>query len=134
MQWIINLLILYLLFFRCNIPHIKMWKMRLYGILYWKVIWKLCLSCIRNITNYYLTLALNITSDENCKGLHSGSFVKLCTSKRLSSTEYVRSYLLTSLKNVISDKLSSLRLTEDLNEHFFELKIEDTALESLFKR
>ncbi len=40
---------------------------------------------------------------------------------------------LTSLKNVISDKLSSLRLTEDLNEHFFELKIEDTALESLFK-
>ena len=26
-----------------------------------------------------------------------------------------------------------MRLTEDLNEHCFELKIEDTALESLFK-
>ena len=25
-----------------------------------------------------------------------------------------------------------MRLTEDLNEHFFELKIEDAALESLF--
>ena len=48
--------------------------------------------------------------------------------KYTSDEEFV-----TSLKNVISDKLSSLRLTEDLNEHFFELKIEDTALESLFK-
>ena len=81
-----------------------------------------------------LNFGLKYTSDEEfVKDCIQDLFVKLCTSKRLSSTEYVRSYLLTSLKNVISDKLSSLRLMEDLNEHFFELKIEDTALESLFK-
>ncbi|WP_300915754.1 RNA polymerase sigma factor [Bacteroides acidifaciens] len=80
-----------------------------------------------------LNFGLKYTSDEEfVKDCIQDVFVKLCTSKRLSSTEYVRSYLLTSLKNVISDKLSSLRLTEDLNEHFFELKIEDAALESLF--
>ena len=80
-----------------------------------------------------LNFGLKYTSDEEfVKDCIQDVFVKLCTSKRLSSTEYVRSYLLTSLKNVISDKLSSLRLTEDLNEHFFELKIEDAALESVF--
>ena len=72
-----------------------------------------------------LNFGLKYTSDEEfVKDCIQDVFVKLCTSKRLSSTEYVRSYLLTSLKNVISDKLSSMRLTEDLNEHFFELKIE----------
>ena len=46
---------------------------------------------------------------------------------------YVRSYLLTSLKNLIFDKLSSLKSTEDINALPFDLTIEDTSLEVLFK-
>lgn len=60
-------------------------------------------------------------------------FVKLCTSKHLSHTDYVRSYFLTSLKHTMSDKLSALKPLEELNEHSFNLSIEDTALSVLFK-
>lgn len=81
-----------------------------------------------------LNFGLRYTRNEDfVKDCIQDVFVKLCTSKRLSSTAYVRSYLLTALKNTISDKLASLKITEDLNEHFFEFRIEDAALETLFK-
>lgn len=81
-----------------------------------------------------LNFGLKYTSDEELvKDCIQDVFVKICTSKRLSSTVYVRSYLLTSLKNNISDKLSSLRLTEELDEYTFELRVEDAAIESLFR-
>lgn len=60
-------------------------------------------------------------------------FVKLCNSTHLSATDYVRSYLLKSLKNILFDKLSSLKSTEDLSELSFELKMDDVSLEALFK-
>ena len=60
-------------------------------------------------------------------------FVKLCNSSRLSSTDYVRSYLLKSLRNILFDKLSSLKVVEDLNELSFELTVDDTYLAALFK-
>ena len=77
-----------------------------------------------------LNFGLKYVSDEE--------FVKdciqeLCSSTRLSPTDYVRSYLLTSLKNLIFDKLSSLKSTEDINALPFDLTIEDTSLEVLFK-
>lgn len=86
--------------------------------------------------NYELLLnfGLKYVSDEEfVKDCIQDLFVKLCSSARLSSTEYVRSYLLTSLKNLIFDKLSSLKSTEDINALPFDLTIEDTALEILFK-
>lgn len=80
-----------------------------------------------------LNFGINYILDEDfVKDCIQDVFVKICMSKQLSPTEYVRSYLLTSLKNMIADKLSSLKMTEDLDE-FFDLKIEDTALETLFK-
>ncbi|MEY8687721.1 RNA polymerase sigma factor [Bacteroides sp. AN502(2024)] len=81
-----------------------------------------------------LNFGLKYTSDEEfVKDCIQDVFVKLCVSKRLSSTKYVRSYLLTSLKHIIFDELSSLKVTEELDEHFFELKIENSVLETLFK-
>lgn len=57
-----------------------------------------------------LNFGLKYTSDEEfVKDCIQDLFVKLCTSKRLSSTEYVRSYLLTSLKNVISVEFLYIR-------------------------
>lgn len=81
-----------------------------------------------------LNFGLKYTPDEEfIKDCIQDVFVKLCASKRLSSTKYVRSYLLTSLKHIIFDKLSSLKVTEELDEYFFELKIENSVLETLFK-
>lgn len=72
-------------------------------------------------------------SEEFVKDCIQDVFVKICTSKRLSHTDYVRSYFLTSLKNMISDKLASAHPTDELDEHFFELRIEDAGLQFLFK-
>jgi len=74
-----------------------------------------------------------VQNDDFVKDCIQDVFVKLCTSKHLSHTDYVRSYFLTSLKHTISDKLSSLKPLEELSEHSFNLSIEDTALSVLFK-
>ena len=74
-----------------------------------------------------------VSDEEFVKDCIQDLFVKLCSSTRLSPTDYVRSYLLTSLKNLIFDKLSSLKSTEDINALPFDLTIEDTSLEVLFK-
>ena len=80
-----------------------------------------------------LNFGLKYVSDEEfVKDCIQDLFVKLCSSTRLSPTDYVRSYL-TSLKNLIFDKLSSLKSTEDINALPFDLTIEDTSLEVLFK-
>ncbi len=80
-----------------------------------------------------LNFGLKYVSDEEFVKDCIQIFVKLCSSTRLSPTDYVRSYLLTSLKNLIFDKLSSLKSTEDINALPFDLTIEDTSLEVLFK-
>lgn len=72
-------------------------------------------------------------SEEFVKDCIQDVFVKICTSKRLSHTDYVRSYFLTSLKNMIYDKFASLPAADQLDEHFFELRIEDAGLQFLFK-
>ena len=73
-----------------------------------------------------LNFGLKYVSDEEfVKDCIQDLFVKLCSS--------TRSYLLTSLKNLIFDKLSSLKSTEDINALPFDLTIEDTSLEVLFK-
>lgn len=74
-----------------------------------------------------------VQNDDFVKDCIQDVFVKLCTSKHLSHTDYVRSYFLTSLKHTISDKLSSQKPLEELSEHAFNLSIEDTTLSVLFK-
>lgn len=81
-----------------------------------------------------LNFGLKYISDEELvKDCIQDLFVRLCNNVRLSATDYVRSYLLTSLKNLIFDKLSSLRPTEGMSALSFELQVEDTSLELLFK-
>lgn len=104
----------------------------------WNLVLKGDMEALSFLYKKYYELLLNfgikyISDEEFVKDCIQDVFVKLCTSKHLSPTKYVRSYLLTSLKNIISDKLSSLKVTEYLDENFFDLKIEDTALETLFK-
>lgn len=82
-----------------------------------------------------LNFGLKYTSDENLvKDCIQDIFVKFSTSRRLSPTDYVRSYLLTSLKNAISDKLFSRKVMENLDESSFSLQMEDAAIESLFNK
>lgn len=81
-----------------------------------------------------LNFGLKYISDEELvKDCIQDLFVRLCNNVRLSATDYVRSYLLTSLKNLIFDKLSSLRPTEDMSALSLELQVEDASLELLFK-
>lgn len=103
----------------------------------WDLVLKGDMEALSLLYKKYYELLLNfginyILDEDFVKDCIQDVFVKICMSKQLSPTEYVRSYLLTSLKNMIADKLSSLKMTEDLDE-FFDLKIEDTALETLFK-
>ena len=51
-------------------------------------------------------------------------FVKLHQSRNLSGTDHVRTYLLRSIKNLLMDKLSSIKLMEDIDEIGFDLKID----------
>lgn len=81
-----------------------------------------------------LNYGLKYCSDEELvKDCIQDLFVKLYKSTRLSPTGYVRSYLLKSLKNILFDKLSSLRPTESLQDLSFDLVTDDAALEELFK-
>lgn len=73
------------------------------------------------------------TDEELVKDCIQDLFVKLHKSTRLSSTGYVRSYLLKSLKNILFDKLSSVKITESLHELSFDLVTDDIFLEQLFK-
>ena len=61
-------------------------------------------------------------------------FIKLHQSNRLSPTECVRAYLLKSLKNLLKDKLASLKETEDVEAISFSLSIEDATLTALFRK
>ena len=110
-----------------------MMQYTLYDVDLWNLVLKGDMKALSVLYQKHYGLLLNFglkyTSDEELvKDCIQDVFVKICTSRRLSSTEYVRSYLLTSLKNIISDKLSSMRLTEELDEHAFELKVEDAAM------
>ena len=61
-------------------------------------------------------------------------FVKLQTSGKLSSCDCVRTYLLKAVRNLMLDKLSALKETEDIEQTSFSLTIDDTRLSSLFQK
>lgn len=86
--------------------------------------------------NYDLLLnwGLKFASDEEfVKDCIQDVFVKICSSRILSPTQYVRSYLLTSLRNMIYDKLSSARCTVELNDRLFEIDEDSCGIQRLFK-
>lgn len=74
-----------------------------------------------------------VSNDEMVKDCIQDVFVKICTSRRLSPTANVRSYLLTSMRNVIFDRLgSSYAARQSLDDHMFEIEESDVELERLF--
>ena len=61
-------------------------------------------------------------------------FVKLHLSRKLSNTICVKTYLLKALRNLLTDKLSSIKETEDVEKVCFNLTIDNFALSALFKQ
>lgn len=61
-------------------------------------------------------------------------FVKLHQSQNLSETSHVRTYLLRGVKNLLKDRLSSIKVTEDIEQTGFDLGIDDSALSFLFQK
>lgn len=59
-------------------------------------------------------------------------FVKFSVSRKLSGTDYVRSYFLTALKNSILDKTAARRPSETIDERAFRIEIEDAEIERMF--
>ncbi len=75
-----------------------------------------------------------VRDEEVVKDCIQDIFVKFSVSRRLSHTDYVRSYFLTALRNSILDKLASRRSTDELDEQAFRMEIEDAAIERMFSR
>ena len=61
-------------------------------------------------------------------------FVKICVSDSLSSTQYVRSYLLTALKNLMFDRIISQHICDDIDEISFDINIPDESINEFFER
>ena len=74
-----------------------------------------------------------VADEEFVKDCIQDVFVKICSSKKLSSTPYVRSYLLTSLRNMIFDRVASSRDDVSISGRLFEIDDKDSGIEMLFK-
>ncbi len=75
-----------------------------------------------------------VRDEEVVKDCIQDIFVKFSVSRRLSHTDYVRSYFLTALRNSILDKMAARKPTDELDERAFRLEIEDAAIERMFSR
>ncbi|MBU3857161.1 sigma-70 family RNA polymerase sigma factor [Bacteroides gallinaceum] len=106
-------------------------------------LWELLLN--RNVEileilyrRYYdllLNYGLKIYPDkELVKDCIQDLFVKLHLSRKLSNTICVKTYLLKALRNLLTDKLSSIKETEDVEKVCFNLTIDNFALSALFKQ
>ena len=73
-----------------------------------------------------------VHDEEFVKDCIQDIFVKFSVSRRLSHTDYVRSYFLTALRNSILDKLPARRPADKLDERVFRMEIEDAAIERMF--
>lgn len=86
--------------------------------------------------NYHLLFnwGMRFVSDEEfVKDCIQDVFVKICSSRKLSSTPYVRSYLLTSLRNMIFDRVASAHDDVSITGRLFEIDDNDSGIEQLFK-
>lgn len=73
-----------------------------------------------------------VRDEEVVKDCIQDIFVKFSVSRRLSHTDYVRSYFLTSLRNSILDKLAARKPADELDERAFRMEIEDAEIERMF--
>lgn len=74
-----------------------------------------------------------VPDEEFVKDCIQDVFVKICSSRKLSSTPYVRSYLLTSLRNMIFDRVASAHDDVSITGRLFEIDDNDSGIEQLFK-
>lgn len=74
-----------------------------------------------------------VSDEEFVKDCIQDVFVKICSSRKLSSTTYVRSYLLTSLRNMIFDRVASAHDDVSISGRLFEIDDNDSGIELLFK-
>lgn len=74
-----------------------------------------------------------VADEEFVKDCIQDVFVKICSSRRLSSTPYVRSYLLISLRNMIFDRFASAHDDVSITGGMFEIDDNDSGIEMLFK-
>lgn len=74
-----------------------------------------------------------VSDEEFVKDCIQDVFVKICSSRKLSSTLYVRSYLLTSLRNMIFDRVASAHDDVSITGRLFEIDDNDSGIEQLFK-
>lgn len=74
-----------------------------------------------------------VPDEEFVKDCIQDVFVKICSSRKLSSTPYVRSYLLTSLRNMIFDRVASAHDDVSISGRLFEIDDNDSGIELLFK-
>ena len=84
--------------------------------------------------NLLVNWGMRFVSDaEFVKDCIQDVFVKICSSRKLSSTPYVRSYLLTSLRNMIFDRVASAHDDVSISGRLFEIDDNDSGIEQLFK-
>ena len=89
----------------------------------------------RRYYDLLLNYGLKIYPDkELVKDCIQDLFVKLHLSRKLSNTICVKTYLLKALRNLLTDKLSSIKETEDVEKVCFNLTIDNFALSALFKQ
>lgn len=74
-----------------------------------------------------------VADEEFVKDCIQDVFVKICSSRQLSPTPYVRSYFMTSLRNMIFDRVSASHSTLSISEHMFEIDDDDPGIEMLFQ-
>ena len=74
-----------------------------------------------------------VSDEEFVKDCIQDVFVKICSSRKLSSTPYVRSYLLTSLRNMIFERVASAHDDVSISGRLFEIDDNDSGIELLFK-
>lgn len=74
-----------------------------------------------------------VSDEEFVKDCIQDVFVKICSSRKLSSTPYVRSYLLTSLRNMIFDRVASTHDDVSISGRLFEIDDNDSGIELLFR-
>lgn len=61
-------------------------------------------------------------------------FVKMHKSSQLQPTEYVRAYLMKSLRNLIADKLAQVKRKTNIDDLLFCLETDDESLSRLFEK
>jgi len=74
------------------------------------------------------------SDEELVKDCIQDLFVKMHKSNQLQPTGYVRAYLMKSLRNLISDKLSNRKNKSNIDDFLFSLEADDEDISRLFEK